>query len=115
MVLPPRSPRRTPLAKESESIAASVELSDRLVDEASKREIIAVARVLALHVAHYRSRYGIIPLQDSMLIMLTASAHETLADGVQVLIDAIRAVAMPAGPTGTAPPSYFSTGGVSKE
>jgi hypothetical protein len=103
------------LAQKSERIAASVELSDRLVDEASKREIIAVARVLALHVAHYRSRYGNIPLQDSMLIMLTASAHETLADGVQVLIDALRAVAMPAGPTSTAPATYFSTGGVSKE
>jgi hypothetical protein len=103
------------VAKESERIAASVELSDRLVDQASKREMIAVARVLALHVAHYRSRYGIIPLQESMLIMLSAGTHETLADGVQVLIDAIRAVAMPAGPTGTAPASYFSTGGVSKE
>jgi hypothetical protein len=103
------------LAQESERIAASVELSDRLVDEASKREIIAVARVLALHIAHYRSRYGNIPLQDSMLIMLTASAPETLTDGVQVLIDAIRAVAMPAGPTVTAPATYFSVGGVSKE
>ena len=103
------------MAKESERIAASVELSDRMVDEASKREVIAVARVLALNVAQYRSRYGIIPLQESLLIMLTASAHETLADGLQVLIDAVRAVAMPAGPTGSAPASYLSTGGVSKE
>jgi len=104
-----------PLAQESERSAAFVELSDRLVDEASKREMIAVARVLALHVAHYRSRYGIIPLQESLLLMLTATADETLADGVQVLIDAVRAVAMPAGPTNTAASPYLSNGGVSKE
>ena len=99
------------MAKEPERVAA-VEFSDRLVDAASKREIIAVARLLALHVAQYRSRYGIIPLQDSLLIMLTASPQETLADGVQVLIDAVRAVATP---TAAAPASYLSTGGVSKE
>ena len=104
-----------PLAQESERSAAFVELSDRLVDEASKREMIAVARVLALHVAHYRSRYGIIPLQESLLLMLTATADETLADGVQVLIDAVRAVAMPAGPVNTGPSPHLSNGGVSKE
>ena len=103
------------LAQESERSAAFVELSDRLVDEASKREMIAVARVLALHVAHYRSRYGVIPLQESLLLMLTATADETLADGVQVLIDAVRAVAMPAGPVNTGPSPHLSNGGVSKE
>ena len=103
------------MTKEPERVAAAVEFSDRLVDAASKREIIAVARVLALHVAHYRSRYGIIPLQESLLIMLTSSPPETLAVGVQVLIDAVRAVAMPAGPADSAPVSYLSTGGVSKE
>ena len=100
------------MTQEPERVAVALEFSDRLVDAASKREIIAVARLLALHVAHYRSRYGIIPLQDSLLIMLTASPPETLAVGVQVLIDAVRAVAMPTGP---APASHLSTGGVSKE
>jgi hypothetical protein len=32
--------------------------SDALIEQASKEEIAEVARVLALHVAHYRQRYG---------------------------------------------------------
>jgi hypothetical protein len=86
------------LAEHSERFSASLKLSDLLVEEASNREIIAVARVLALHVAHYRSRCDDIPLEESLLLMLGETGDEIRADGVEVLIDAIRAVTAPAGP-----------------
>lgn len=90
------------MSEEIERLSACLSLSDNLVDEASKKEIAAVARVLALLVAHYRARYIAIPLQDSLLMMIAPAIDEArakmLADGAEVLIDAIRAVAIPAGP-----------------
>ena len=34
-------------------------VSDTLIAQATKEEVAEVARVLALHVAHYRQRYGV--------------------------------------------------------
>ncbi len=90
------------MSEQFERFSACLSLSDQLVEEASKKEIAAVARVLALLVAHYRKRYTPIPLQDSLLMMIVPAIDDEratmLADGVEVLIDAIRAVAIPAGP-----------------
>ena len=91
------------MAQYSERFSACLQSSDQLVEQASKSEIAAAARLLAFHVAHYRSRYDTIPLQESLLLMLTQSANEALPDGVQILIDAIRAVS--AGPESSAGPA----------
>ncbi len=42
------------MSQESERLSAGLNLSDRLIEEASKRDIAAVARVLALLVATAR-------------------------------------------------------------
>lgn len=76
-------------------------MSDRLIEDASKEEIAEVARVLALHLAHYQTKYEAFPVQESLKLMLTETIEEdqanALADGFEVLIEVIRAVATPAG------------------
>jgi hypothetical protein len=47
------------------------------------------ARVLALHVAHYQTKHGAIPVEESLQLMLTETINDeqakTLADGFEVL------------------------------
>ena len=40
--------------------------SDALIEQAPRKEIAEVARVLALHVAHYRQRYGDVSIEESL-------------------------------------------------
>ena len=89
------------MSQEFERFAAYLKVSDRLIEHASKEEIAEVARVLALHLAHYKKKYEAIPVQESLKLMLTETIEEdqasALADGFEVLIGVIRAVATPAG------------------
>jgi len=47
-------------------------LADQLIERSSKEEIAECARLLALNVAHYQSKYGELPL-DEMLGMIGMS------------------------------------------
>lgn len=44
-------------------------LADQLIERSSKEEIAECAKLLALNVAHYQSKYGELPL-DEMLGMM---------------------------------------------
>jgi hypothetical protein len=59
-----------------ERFAAYLKISDQLIEQASKEEVAEVARVLALHVAHYQTKHGAIPVEESLQLMLT----ETIGD-----------------------------------
>ena len=89
------------MSQEFERFAAYLKVSDRLIEDASKEDIAEVARVLALHLAHYQKKYEAIPVQESLKLMLTetieADQANALADGFEVLIEVIRAVAIPVG------------------
>ena len=78
-----------------------LKVSDRLIEQASKEDLAETARVLALHLAHYQKKYEPIPVQDSLKLMLTETIDDSqagaLADGFEVLIEVIRAVATPVG------------------
>ena len=60
-----------------------------------------VARVLALHVAHYRARYGDVSVKESLEMLHTEKISDeqakTLADGFGVLIDVLKSLATPKG------------------
>ena len=45
------------MSQEFERFAAYLKVLDRLIEDASKDEIAEVARVLALHLAHYQKKY----------------------------------------------------------
>jgi len=76
--------------------AALLSLSDDLIEQASKEDIAQVARVLALHVAHYRGRHGDIPTQESLEILRTETIDDehakVLADGMEVLSNVLKAL-----------------------
>lgn len=65
-------------------------LADRLVDQSDKEQIAECARLLALNLAHYQSKYGEIPLEETLTIldsdMINDSQLRLLIDGMQNLI-----------------------------
>lgn len=89
------------MSQEFERFAAYLKLSDQLIQEASKEEIADVARVLALQVAQYCSRFGEIPVDNALRLMLTETISDeqatALADGFQALVTVMRALETPEG------------------
>jgi hypothetical protein len=54
-------------------------VSDTLIEQATKEEVAEVARVLALHVAHYRQRYGDVSIEESLEILRTEKVSDEMA------------------------------------
>ena len=54
-------------------------VSDTLIEQASKEEVAEVARVLALHVAHYRQRYGDVSIEESLQVLRTLKISDEMA------------------------------------
>ena len=75
--------------------------SDALLEQASKEELAEVTRVLALHLGHYRTRYGDVPIDESLAMLRTETVSDeqakVLADGFGVLVEVLKALATPAG------------------
>jgi hypothetical protein len=64
-------------------------LADMLIAQATKEQIAECARLLALNLAHYQSKYGDLPLEET-LAMVEADAPnddqaELLANGMRNL------------------------------
>ena len=74
---------------------------DALIEQASKEEVAEVGRVLALHVAHYRQRYGDVSIEESLEMLRTEKVSDemakTLADGFGVLVEVLKALGTPEG------------------
>ena len=74
---------------------------DTLIEQATKEEIAEVARVLALHVAHCRQRYGDVSIEESLEPLRTERVSDemakTLADGFGVLVEVLKALGTPKG------------------
>ena len=68
---------------------------------ATKEEIVGVARVLALHVAHYRQRYGDVPIVESLEMLRTETVSDAqakiLTNGFGVLVEVLKVLWTPAG------------------
>jgi hypothetical protein len=78
-----------------ERFLALLKISDELIDDASKDELADLVRVLALNIAQYRAQFGEIPVRETKTL---ADAQATaLADGFEVLITVMKALATPAG------------------
>ncbi len=73
--------------------------SDALIEQATKEEIAEVARVLALHVAHYRARYGDVSIEESLEMLRAEKVSDeqakVLADGFGVLVEVLKALGTP--------------------
>ena len=65
-------------------------LADLLIEKVSKDDIAECARLLALNVAHYQSKYGELPLDEKLaLIGMTKPNEEQIqlmTDGMEILV-----------------------------
>ena len=87
------------MAQEVERFGVYLKVADQLIERASKAEIADVARILALHLAHYRAKHGEIPLKKSFELLLTETLSDEqageLADGFEVLIAVMKTLGTP--------------------
>jgi hypothetical protein len=64
-------------------------LVDQLVEVAEKEDIAECARLLAMNVAHYKKRYGELPLEDQLAMIgaeeINDQQAELVIDGMEVL------------------------------
>lgn len=73
-----------------------VTLADQLIASSTKDEVAECARLLALNVAHYQSKYGDLPLDETLaMIGITEPNSDQLqlmADGMEVLVGVLGSV-----------------------
>ena len=64
-------------------------LIERMIEEVEKEVLAEAARILAMNVAHYRSKYGEIPLEESIALLNAVTINDSqaklLADGMENL------------------------------
>jgi hypothetical protein len=77
-------------------LRAYLDVADHLLDTATKEQLAEAARFLALNVAHYRQRYGDLPLanfQDMLHAQTIGQATgELLAMGMEQLVGVLGVV-----------------------
>ena len=66
-----------------ETFKQYLELADLLIAQSSKADIAETARLLALNLGHYKSKYGELPLDESLAMLHT---HTPNPDQLALLI-----------------------------
>ena len=64
-------------------------LIERMIKEVDKETLAEAARMLAMNVAHYRSKYGELPLEETIALLHAENVNDSqaklLADGMENL------------------------------
>lgn len=65
-------------------------LADLLIEQASKEQLAECARLIALNLAHYQSKYGELPLEETLAALGATEPNEEqallLRNGMEVLV-----------------------------
>jgi hypothetical protein len=61
-------------------------LADQLIEKSSKDDIAETARLLAMSLAHYQSKYGALPLEETLAMIHMEKPND---DQIQLLSDAM--------------------------
>jgi len=65
-------------------------LADLLISQSSKEDVAETARLLALNVAHYQSKFGELPLDETLAMLHTNRPNEAqlamLVSGMETLV-----------------------------
>ena len=73
-------------------------LTDQLVEKASKQDIAEAARLLAVNLAHYKMKYGELPLDETLAMIAiekpNAEQTEMLVNGMENLVGVLANVVM---------------------
>ncbi|MEI7842480.1 MAG: hypothetical protein WCI39_05555 [Gallionellaceae bacterium] len=69
----------------------NLKLVDTLIAKCSKEDIVDAARLLALNVAHYQSKYGTLSLDETLAMLCEdcSQQRQLSSDGAQVLANAL--------------------------
>lgn len=66
------------------------DLADKLIQGATKEDLAECARLLALNLAHYQGKYGLVPLEETLAIIDATEPNDEqavlLRDGMEVLV-----------------------------
>jgi hypothetical protein len=73
-------------------------LADQLIEKSSKEDIAETARLLALNVAHYQSKYGELPLDETLAMINMDRPNEAqlqlMGEGMEILVGVLGNVVM---------------------
>lgn len=73
-------------------------LADQLIEKSSKDDIAETARLLAMNLAHYQSKYGAIPLEDTLAMIGMEKPNDNqiqlLSDAMEILVGVLGNVVM---------------------
>jgi hypothetical protein len=58
------------------NFAQYYKLADQLIEKVSKEDLAECARLLAMNVAHYQSKYGELPLDETLAMIGMAKPNE---------------------------------------
>ena len=65
-------------------------IADLLIEKVSKEDIAECARLLAMNVAHYQSKYGELPLEEKLAMINMDKPNEEqiqlMTDGMEILV-----------------------------
>ncbi len=65
-------------------------LADQLFEKSSKDDIAETARLLAMNLAHYQSRYGALPLEETLAMIGMEKPNgeqiKLLTDAMEILV-----------------------------
>jgi hypothetical protein len=71
-------------------------LADKLVLLADKEELAECSRILAMNLAHYKMKYGELPLDDGMFMAdlgeLSEQQAQLIVEGMQTLVGVLGSV-----------------------
>lgn len=80
------------------NFAQYYKLADQLIEKCSKEDIAETARLLALNIAHYQSKFGELPLEEQLAMINMDKPNEAqlqlMADGMEIFVGVLGSVVM---------------------
>lgn len=71
-------------------------LADALIENASKEQLAECARLLALNLAHYKGKFGEMPLEETLTALGATEPNDEqavlLRDGMEILVGLLGSV-----------------------
>lgn len=65
-------------------------LADQLIEQSSKDDIAETSRLLAMNLAHYQSKYGVLPLEETLSMIDMEQPNDgqikLLSDAMEILV-----------------------------
>lgn len=65
-------------------------LADKLIEKVSKEDLAETARLLAMNIAHYQSKYGELPLDETLAMLGMAQPNDEqlklLNEGMEIFV-----------------------------